>query len=441
MADAKTPAEVSTGLLKVMERAKRDPRTRILALAHLIDEEMLRESFERIRKGAAAGVDGVTKEEYGERLEENLRGLHERLKGRRYRHQPIRRVHIPKAPGKTRPIGVSTVEDKVVQNALQAVLAAVFEQDFLDCSYGFRRGRGAHDALRALNAAERRGKLSWVLEADIQSFFDSIDRKMLMEMLRQRIADESLMRLVGKCLHVGILDGEEYREPTEGTVQGSTLSPLLGNVYMHYVLDRWFEEEVKPRLGGGATLIRYADDFVIGFEREEDARRVMEVLPKRMARYGLSLHPEKTRVVPFGRPQRGPGGGKGLATIDFLGFTVHWRKTRGGKWGLGFRTRKASFRRALVALGEWCRRHRHDPIKEQHAALCRRLRGHNNYFGVSSNSARLAALRYRAAEIWRKWLGRRSQRGRMTWKGFKQLLKVFPLPIAHIQVNLWAVSP
>jgi RNA-directed DNA polymerase len=441
MADATTTVTMTTRLQKVAERAKRDPQARILALAHLIDEDMLREGFNRIRKDAAVGVDGVTKEQYGEHLEENLRGLHGRMKAAKYRHQSIRRVHIPKAPGKTRPIGISTVEDKVVQNALAKVLGTIYEQDFVDCSFGFRPRRGAHDALRSLNVTERRGKINWVLEADIKSFFDSIDRKMLMEMLRQRIADESLMRLVGKCLHVGVLDGEEYSEPSEGTVQGSTLSPLLGNVYLHHVLDKWIEDEVKPRLGGEATLIRYADDLVICFEREVDAQRVMEVLPKRMARYNLTLHPEKTRVVPFVRPTEGRDGGKGPATFDFLGFTIYWRRTRRGRWGLGFKTRKARLQKAVKALSDFCRCQRHEPIKEQHAALCRRLRGHNNYFGVSSNFASLAALHHRAKRIWCKWLRRRSQRTRLTWKRFERLLEVFPLPRPRIRVVLWGPAP
>ena len=225
-------------------------------------------AFDRIRKDAAVGVDGTTKEQYGQNLEANLRGLHERLKTMLYRHQPIRRVHIPKEKGKTRPIGVSTIEDKVVQNALREVLEAVYEQEFLDCSYGFRHERSAHDAVRALTKAVDEGEANWILELDIASFFDSLCRKELEEMLRKRVADGSMLRLIGKCLHVGVLDGGEYSEPEEGTVQGSTLSPLLGNVYLHYALDLWFAEEVKPRLRGKATLVRYADDAVLGFERQ-----------------------------------------------------------------------------------------------------------------------------------------------------------------------------
>jgi len=438
MSGATTPGSVFTKLGKVAERAKRDPLTRILALAHLLDVELLKVAFGRLRKDAAVGIDGVTWEQYQARLDENIRALHERMKAGRYRHQPIRRVHIPKEPGKTRPIGISTVEDKVVQTALAIVLGAIYEQDFLECSYGFRPRRSAHDALRALDAAAMQGKAEWVLEADIQSFFDSLDRNELMEMLRQRVADESFMRLVGKCLHVGILDGAQYSEPSEGTVQGSTLSPLLGNVYLHHVLDAWFEREVKPRLRGRACLIRYADDFVIGFERRDDAERVMEVLGRRMGRYGLKLHPEKTRLLRFGRPSERQTGGKGPATFDFLGFTVLWRRTRKGFWALGLKTRKARLLRAIRAIAEFCRRHRHDSVREQHAALGSRMRGHFNFFGVNGNYPSLERLFRAARGLWFVWLRRRSQRTRLTWKRYEVLLGVLPLPKPRIKVQLWA---
>jgi RNA-directed DNA polymerase len=437
MDDAKTLGSVSPKLLKVAERAKREPETRLLALAHLMDEELLTEAFGRIRKDAAVGVDGVTKEQYGERLEDNLQALRTRMKEGRYSHQPIRRVHIPKAPGKTRPIGISTVEDKVVQNALTMVLGAIYEQDFLDCSYGFRPGRSAHDALRTINAACMRGEVSWVLEADIESFFDSIDRKKLMEMLRQRVNDESFMRLVGKCLHVGVLDGEEYSEPDVGTAQGSTLSPMLGNVYLHHVLDVWLEREVRSRLRGKVCLVRYADDLVIGFERREEAEMVMGMLRQRMAEYGLRLHPGKTRLVPFERPPKGQDGGKGPGTFDFLGFTLLWQKTRKGHWGQNFRTRKARLQRAKSALGDFCRSHRHLSVREQHASLCRRIRGHFNYFGVNGNLDSIARLVKAAERIWYRWLRRRSTRTRLNWRRFGDLLRAFPLPRPSIKVQLW----
>src|SRR6266542_1612932 len=427
---------MSPELLKVMERAK-DPKFVFLSLAHLIDEAALARAFHRIRKDAAVGVDGITKEQYGQELESHVHDLYQRLRTMRWRHQPIRRVHIPKEKGKSRPIGISSVEDKIVQEALREILDALYEPLFRDFSYGFRKGRGAHYALRALNQMLCRGKGMWILELDVQSYFDSIDRAMLLEMLRERVVDGSLLRLIGKCLHVGVLDGEEYFEPGGGTAQGSVLSPVLGNIYLHHVLDVWFERDVVPRLRGKAHLIRYADDGVIAFECEDDARRVMGVIAKRFERYGLKLHPEKTRVVRFERPRRDDSAGKGPGTFDFLGFTFYWRRSRRGAWVPRLKTRKARCRRFIMAVAEWCRRHRHDDVKEQHAALTRRIAGHFNYFGVNGN---LPALRHVATAcrvVWHKWLNRRSQRSRLNWTRFGDLLRSFPLPKAQIRVQLW----
>jgi group II intron reverse transcriptase/maturase len=438
MFDASTSKNMSPQLLKVVERAKREPEGRFHSLAHLIDVPALERAYRRMRNDAAAGVDGVDKAAYGEQLQERLHELHARLVQKRYRHQPIRRVHIPKAQGKTRPIGISAFEDKLVQDAVREVLEAVYEQDFLDCSYGFRPGRSAHDAVRRLDHIVHRGEVNWILEADVVSFFDSLDRTELQKMLQIRVADGSLLRLIGKCLHVGILDGAEYREPETGAVQGSVLSPLLGNIYLHYVLDQWFETVVKHRLRGKANLIRYADDFVIGFEHEDDARAVMEVLPKRMAKYGLSLHPDKTRLLPFRRPPKGQQGRKGEATFDFLGFTFYWTRARTGRWCMMCKTRSASLRRSIKSIYDWCRRHRHLPLQVQHEALARRVRRHFNYFGVSGNFRSLLLLADAARKAWQKWLCRRSQRNRLNWQRYAELLKHrWPLPRPRIAVRIW----
>ena len=432
---------MSTGLLKVRERAKQDPDARFNSLAHLLDHPALARAFRRIRKDAAVGVDGTTKEQYGQQLRQNLQGLHERLKSKQYRHQPILRVHIPKAPGKTRPIGISTTEDKVVQGALREVLEAIYEQDFLDSSYGFRPERSAHGALRAVNRMVSAGRITVILEADIQAFFDSIDRVKLLELLQNRVADPSLLRLISKCLHVGVLDGEQFMEPDEGTAQGSIISPMLGNVYLHYVLDLWFERAIKPRLSGRAQLIRYADDFVMGFESRQDAERVLRVLHLRMAKYGLTLHPEKTRLIPFARPRSGENGSS-AGTFDFLGFTMYWCKTRRGGWRLGMKTRKARLRKAITAIRTYCRRQRHRPRKEQHAALVRRIAGHYRYFGVNGNIRSLQRLLHEVKREWLKWLRRRSQRGqRLTWERFNAYLSAFPLPTPKIYVSIWVRAP
>lgn len=437
MTVASTTQDMSPKLLEVMERAKRNPTMRFHSLAHLIDEAALQRVYHRLRKDSAVGVDGVNKAHYGEALADNIADLHGRMKAMRYRHQPVRRVHIPKGPGKTRPIAISTVEDKIVQGALREVLEAVYEPIFSDRSYGFRPGRSAHDALRTLDQVLDAGEVNWILEADIETFFDSVDRKALMAMLQERVADTSLLRLVGKCLHVGILEGEAYTEPTEGTAQGSSLSPLLGNIYLHHVLDQWFELAVLPRMEGKAHLIRYADDFIIGFEREDDARRVWDVLRSRFERYGLRLHPDKTRLLPFGRPPPGSPDRKGPAGFDFLGFTVYWRRTRSKAWRPALKTRTARLRRAIAAATEWCRSHRHDPVVEQSIALGQKLNGHYNYFGVNNNEKSLKLLRYRVQRGWKKWLSRRGQRRPLNWERFNGILRLYPLPTPTIRVQIW----
>lgn len=437
MTNASILETMSPGLLKVVERAKREPEGRFHSLAHFIDVPALMRAYRRMRKGAAVGVDSVTKEQYGTNLDGNLQDLHKRMKEMKWRHKPILRAHIPKDKGKKRPIGISAFEDKIVQGAVREVLEAIYELDFMDFSYGFRPKRSAHDALRKLDRITYRGKVNWILEADIVSFFDSVDRTKLLELLQKRVADGSLLRLIGKCLHVGVLDGEVYAEPEIGTAQGSVLSPLLGNIYLHYVLDQWFVRDVKPRMRGEASLVRYADDFVMTFESKEDAERVMGVLNKRMGRYGLTLHPEKTRLLPFRRPPRWQKSGKGPATFDFLGFTLHYAHTRDGQWQMMCKTRRARLRKSIQAIAEWCRRHRHLPVKTQHEALTRRIRGHFNYFGVSGNFRSLRLLVEETERVWYKWLRRRSQQAHLNWERFKTLLARFPLPWPQITVRIW----
>jgi RNA-directed DNA polymerase len=438
MSKARTLGDMSPGLLRVMERARRNPKERQLALAHLIDDEALRRAYSRLRKKAAVGIDGVSKEEYGQNLEENLRELHERMRAMKYRHQPILRRNVPKEGNRTRPVGISTTEDKIVQGSLNEILEAIYEQVFLECSYGFRPGRGAHDALRELERAVRNGEAKVILEADIRTYFDSVDRPSIKGMVQERIADKSFMRLVGKCLNVGVLEGEIFSRPDEGTVQGSIISPILGNIYLHHVLDEWFEEEVKPRLKGKSVMIRFADDFLMGFEHEEDARRVMEVLGKRLGRYNLKLHPDKTRLVDFRRPSWDQTEGKGPGHFDFLGFTIFWRRNRKGRgWHMSMKTRSARLSRAKRRIHAFCRSQRHKAVKEQHAALVRRIQGHFNYFGVNDNQRCLKALVEAVKRSWFKWLNRRSQRSQMTWERFNDMMSVYPLPTPKVLVDFW----
>ncbi|OGR12094.1 MAG: group II intron reverse transcriptase/maturase [Deltaproteobacteria bacterium RIFOXYB12_FULL_58_9] len=428
---------MSPELMRVAEAARKNPNRKLLSLAHHLDVDALRRAYKGIRRNAAVGVDGVTKEAYGENLESNLRALHGRLKTMQYRHQAIRRVYIEKDGGKQRPIGISCLEDKIVQDALRELLEAIYEQDFLNCSHGFRPGRSAHDALRALNHAIRSGRVNSLIEADIVSCFDRIERPKLKNLLEQRIADKSLMRLIGKCLHVGVLEAGADLSSELGTVQGSTLSPLLANVYLHHALDVWFEQEVCLRLKGKAVLIRYCDDFVIGCARQDDAEQVMQWLRERLGLFGLELHPKKTRLLDFRRPHR-EHRGKGPSTFDFLGFTHFWRRTiLDGSWQPACKTRVERLRRAKKAVEAWCNRHRHQSVREQHVALVRRIQGHFNYFGVRGNLHSLDLLASSARRSWFKWLTRRSQRTRLTWKRFGDLMKDYPFPRPKERLCLW----
>lgn len=437
MGETLSSQTVSTKLERIAKLAKDAPGMAFTTLAHHIDLEWLREAYRRTRKDGAAGVDGQTAEEYAEKLDENLQSLLDRAMSGAYRAPPVRRVHIPKGDGKqTRPLGIPTFEDKVLQRAVAMVLEAVYEQDFMECSYGFRPGRSAHQALERLGEQLTRWAGGWVLEVDIRKFFDTLNHEHLREILRHRVRDGVLLRLIGKWLNAGVLEAGEVSYPEEGTPQGGVISPLLANIYLHEVLDVWFEREVKPRLRGEALLVRYADDFVLVFTKEDDARRVWEVLPKRFGKYGLTLHPEKTRLVNYRRPdRRPPGGGAGTGepeTFDLLGFTLFWGRSLKGQWVTRQQTATTRFSRALKRISQWCRRNRHCPVREQHAALGRKLRGHYGYYGVTGNYRALARFRHEVARLWRKWLDRRSQRGRMSWDRMDLLLERYPLPAPRI---------
>jgi len=446
MAGTQHPQTVSTKLERIADLAKRKRGVALLTLAHHIDIEWLEEARRRIRKDGAVGVDGRTSAEYAENLEENLRSLLDRAKsGDHYRAPPVRRVHIPKGDGsKTRPIGIPTFEDKLLQKAVAMVLEAVYEQDFLPCSYGFRPRRGAHDALEALWKEMMSMGGGWVLEGDIENFFDSVDHAKLREVLSQRVRDGVLIRLIGKWLNAGVMEDGEVRHPETGTPQGGVISPLLANIFLHEVLDVWWTRDVRTRLRGRAALIRYADDFVLVFETEEDARRVAEVLPKRFEKYGLRLHPEKTRLVRFEKPASPPpppGGEGGVPTsFDLLGFTHFWGKSLKGHWVVKRKTAKDRFSRTLRRIATWCRLNRHLPIREQHSALVRKLRGHDAYFGITGNAESLGLLRHWVQRIWQKWLNRRSWKARMTWTRMHRLLGIFPLPPARVVHSIYRVA-
>ena len=425
---------MSTELQRISELAKQDRTLQFTSLAHLLTAEMLGEAYRRLRKDASPGVDGLTAQEYEQDLAGNLQDLHRRLWEGRYRAQPVRRVYIEQE-GKRRPLGIPALEDKIIQRAVVSILDAIYEQDFLPCSYGYRPGRGPQDALDAVFRAIVGGKVSCVLEVDIKGYFQNIVHEHLMTFLQRRVKDSSLLRLIGKWLHAGVLEGGRLLPTTKGTSQGAVVSPVLANVYLHYVLDEWMETVVKPRMRGETYLIRYADDLIICFQHREDAERVAGVLRKRFAKYGLELHEEKTRLITFGRfaeeHLRGQGQKKPL-TFDFLGFTHLCAWSRAGKFTIHVRTAGKRRRRAMRRMAEWCRVHRHSPIAEQHRALSRALRGYYAYYGRPSNMPSLDQFFKFTMKIWYKWLRRRSQRRRFSWAAYNNLLRWHPLPRPHV---------
>lgn len=424
---------VCTKLQRIAKLAKEMPDAPMTNLAHHIDIDWLREAYRRTRKDGALGVDGISAEQYAQRLEENLQSLLGRAKSGTYRAPPVKRVHIPKGDGtKTRPIGIPTFEDKVLQRAVAMVLEAVYEQDFLDCSYGFRPGRGAHDAIGVLRESIMKMRGGWIVEVDIARFFDTLDHTLLMDILRRRVRDGVVLRLVSKWLHAGALEMGDVSRSDAGTPQGGVISPLLANVYLHEVLDTWFARDVQPRLRARTQLVRYADDFVIVCSNEQDARRVLDVLPKRFAKYGLTLHPEKTRLVEFRRPSDDDDDHGGPETFDLLGFTHYWGKSRRGYWVVFRKTARSRFARALVRIGEWCRDHRHWRIAEQWKVLSRKLLGHYAYYGIPGNMRSLGRFWREVTCHWRRWLDRRSQNSSMDITRMKQLLARYPLPTARI---------
>jgi len=437
MKGTSSPASVSTRLQRVAEVSRKSPEMVWTTLAHHIDMELLHEAYRRTRKDGAVGIDGQTAEQYARELDTNLRSLLDRFKSGTYRAPPVRRVHIPKDEHMTRPIGIPTFEDKVLQRAVVMVLAAVYEQQFSNSSYGFRPGRSAHQALDTLWHVTMDMGSCWVVELDIQSFFDSVDHRHLRSVLDQRIRDGVIRCMVDKWLKAGVLEQGQLYRPEEGTPQGGVISPLLANIYLHEVLDRWFEEQVRPRMHKRAELIRYADDAVLIFGSEADARRVLEVLPKRFGKYGLTLHPEKTCLVAF-RPQGPASPSATPGSFDLLGFRHFWARSKQGRWVVKRKTAPKRFTRALRRVAQWCRRHLHDPVARQHARLSQILRGHYAYYGITGNSVALERFRFEVLRTWHKWLNRRSQRRSMPWDRFQRLLQRYRLPTARAVHSVYA---
>jgi group II intron reverse transcriptase/maturase len=435
MEEAPTSKSVSTKLQRIAEQAREAPGLVFTNLSHLIDVDFLREAYRLTNKKGAAGVDGLKAEDYDKHLEANLQEIWSRLKAGRYRAPAVRRVRIPKEgkPGETRPLGIPTLEDKAVQRAVAMVLSAIYEQDFNDCSYGFRPKRSAHQAIEQLRNHLMELNGGWVLEVDIKAFFDNVDHGHLRSILDLRIQDKGIRRLIGKWLKAGVLEAGTLSYPSSGTPQGGVVSPILANIYLHEVLDQWFHHVAAPRLQGRAKLIRFADDFIIVFARLDDAQKVMSVLSKRFLRFGLTIHPDKTRLVDFRRTEK-PG------HFDFLGFTYYWRRSRKGNLVVGMKTAKNRLKRAIRAVTQWCQRNRHQPVQTQRNTLARKLLGHCGYYGLTGNSRSLQQFRQAVIEAWKKWLNRRSYQAKMTWAKMMNLLKHHPLPPARVVHSICRVA-
>ena len=450
--DSPPSDDVWTKLDRIGALAEQMPQTALRSLNHCLDSQLMWVAYTLTRRDAAAGVDGETYEDFQIGLFERLDQLVDQAHKGTYRAPPVRRVYIPKGTGQeTRPLGIPTFADKVLQRAVTMILERIYEQNFHEGSYGFRKGKSAQQAMDTLrNWLIRKGG-GIVLDVDVRKYFDTIDHGHLREFLKRRVADGVLLRLIGKWLKAGVLEAGQLSYPDEGTPQGGVLSasrrrrrtraPLLANIYLHYVLDVWFEDEIKPTLEGEAILIRFADDFVLAFTSERDAQRVHDLLGPRFAAYGLTIHPEKTRQVRFQRPGRGQtpdGGAERPGTFDFLGFTLHWGKTHRGGMTVKTRTAASRLQRTITRIDEWCRKNRHGPVPAQCVTLNQKLRGHYNYFGRQGNYYALSRV-YRAAQrVWKKWLSRRSRASRasFTWARFEELHSRHPLLPPRISVGV-----
>ena len=424
---------VSTKLQDIAQKARDNPDWTFTTLAHLMDVDFLREAYGRLNKKGAPGLNKVTAADYAEHLEENLIDLHQRLKGGSYRAPPIKRVWIEKDNGKLRPLGIPEFEDKIVQRAVEMLLSAIYEEEFHDFSHGFRKGHSQHKALHELREQCRHLNINWILIADITGLFDNIDHQKLLGFIRRRVNDGAILRLIGKWLNAGVMEGDRLEYPDKGTPQGGVISPLLSNIFLHYVLDDWIAQQVKPRMKGNSFIIRWADDFIIGFQQKTDAERVKAVLPKRFNRFGLELHPDKTALKKFGRPAMKAKGQQKSETFDFLGFTYYWGRSLKGYPVIKKKTVRKRLNRYLKMTWNWCKENRHEPIREQYRILSAKLRGYYQYFGVRSNYKAIEAAYEYTQKAWRYWLSRRSHKGKVL---FEELQQTFPLPKPRIVHNI-----
>ncbi len=424
----KTAIDMPTSLRGIANRARKDKKARFGGLYRLLNEENLRGCFYQLRRSAAPGVDKVTFEEYERDLDANLADLVGRLKGKRYRAKLVRRKYIPKPNGKLRPLGIPALEDKLLQIAAAQILAAIYEQDFLECSWGYRPKRGARDASRALAGRLYTGRIGWVVEADIRGFFDNISHSWMERMLEERITDGAFLRLIGKWLRAGIMEEDgKVVHPATGTPQGGIVSPVLANIYLHYVLDLWFERRVKKQSQGDVFMMRYADDFVCAFQYRADAVRFERGLSGRLGKFGLAVAPEKTRTLQFSRYVPEPN-----EAFEFLGFEFRWVKCRTGQMGVRRRTSPKKLRGSVQAFTEWVKKHRHCRTTTLMQEVGRKLRGYWNYYGVRGNSQSLSRFYEQCQRLLFKWLNRRSQKRSYTWDEFDTLIRRSAIPLPRI---------
>ena len=439
----RTGQQVATKLASLTQRARENPDYKFMTLAYLLTEDFLKACFWELKRDRASGVDGVSVQGYEVKLEENLKDLVVRLKAKRYIPQPVRRVYIPKTDGGKRGLGIPTVEDKIVQMGIKKILESIFEVDFTDVSFGFRPNKRCHDALDVLDKAVMTKPVNYVVDMDIEKFFDTIDHARLIDLLRQRIVDTSLLRLIVRFLKAGIMEEGKFIQPDKGTPQGGVLSPILANIYLHYILDLWFEKEVKKELKGYAQFIRYADDFIVCFQAGSEAKAFGDRLEQRLGEFGLKTAEDKSRIIEFGRYawQKAQRESSKVADFDFLGFTHYCDKTRRGKFKLGRRTSKKKFRQKIKAMNVWLKSVRNRvKLGEWWKTLRIKLIGHYRYYGISGNLQGLRKFEEQTSRLAYKWVNRRSQKKSYTYAQFCRFKKYNPLPVPKIYHLTYALS-